>query len=492
MARMRKARPLAAALALGLALGVAPAAWAQRLQTGSGVGTGTGQEAGGGLGTTGTGAESGGGLGSTGTGNESNASSEGSLRTRGYGPVPRGMMDPGYRPGTRSPDDIMPPFDATGGRSSYGSELTGPELEALYDNLMARARLINQPGQRAMAYERIARSAIFTSRFDQAHTALVDARQSALQEPMTMVRDQRIMATITTLLILAEAQVREGMTEELIADEARHSPGRPFSDRRTWLQNAEGEWERAAELATRLNNKNFRTQILYQVVESQAGGSQMIANQLLRATLAKSNLMSQADPLSEAADRDLVLAAAHARLIERPVWRDRALVAVAVNAAASNQFKRGLEIARTVPQPEVRTDGLLHIAEAQARHNFNKEATATYREVAETVAAIPQQDPRTILTGVLIDSLVTVGRFDDARACVVNYPDYSNKIIALGAIAESQGSRGLADSARAWIAREGPPEYRPYLYRRVNDGILASVDRNRSNELTNRVPGAKP
>jgi hypothetical protein len=270
-------------------------------------------------------------------------------------------------------------------------------------------------------------------------------------------------------------------------NQSRRAPGKPLDDRLTWLGNAEGEWERAAELATKLANRNFRTQTLYQVVDSQANGSQLIANQLMRASLSKSNLVSQSDSLSEAADRNLVLAAAHSRLIDRPVWRDRALVAVAINAAASNQFKRGLEIARTVPQPEVRTDGLLHIAEAQARHNFNKDATSTYREVAETVAAIPQQDPRVILTGVLIDSLVSVGRFDDARACIVTYPDYSNKILALGAIAESQGSRGLAESARAWIKREAPQEYRPYLYRRVNDGILAAVDKNHATELTNQA-----
>jgi hypothetical protein len=484
MSHLLDARRFATLLALGLAMGGSPTAWAQRISSGSGAGTGTGQEAGTGMGTTGTGTEAGFGLGTTGTGLESSASSAGPLRSRGYGPVPRGMIDPGAREGNSLPTDIMPPSDGLGGVSGYGSEMSGRDLDDLYYSMLAHSRSIEEPGQRALAFERIARSAIFTSRFDHAHVALIEAREASLAEPATMVRDQRIMATITALLSLAEAQVREGMTEDLFDDETRRTPGLPLLDRLSWLGDAEGEWERAAELATRLTNIDFRTQTLYRVVESQAGGSQTIANQLLRASLANSNLVSQMDALGDVADRDLVLAAAHARLIERPVWRDRALVIVAVNAAASNQFKRGLEIARTVPQPEVRADGLLHLAEAQARHNFNRDATSSYREVAETVAAIPQQDPRTILTGVLIDSLVSVGRFDDARACVVNYPDYSNRIVALGAIAESQGSRGLAGSARAWIAREAPPEYRPYLYRHVNDGVLAAVDRNRSNELT--------
>jgi hypothetical protein len=225
---------------------------------------------------------------------------------------------------------------------------------------------------------------------------------------------------------------------------------------------------------------------MYQVVDSQAGGSQNIANQLLRSSVAQSNLVSQADRLNKEADRALLLAAGHARRIERPIWRDRALVAVASNAANSNQFQRGIQVARTIPQPEVRTEGLLRIAEAQARRNFNDGATETYNEAARAVASIPQNDPRVILAGVLIDSLVSVGRFDDARASIIFYPDYSHQIIALGAIAQSQGARGQAEAARTWIAREAPAEYRPYLKRRVTDGVLATLDKNRSTELSNQ------
>jgi hypothetical protein len=87
------------------------------------------------------------------------------------------------------------------------------------------------------------------------------------------------------------------------------------------------------------------------------------------------------------------------------------------------------------------------------------------------------------MTGFLIDSLIATGRFDDARACTVLYPEESGRFVALGAVAESQGRRGAAESARRWIATDVPAAYRPALYRRVAAGVLWTVEQNRSREL---------
>lgn len=484
---------IAAALALGLAPGISAPSWAQNppVSSGSGAGTGTGREAGSGLGTTGTGSESGAGLGTTGTGRESGAGPQRAPIPPGPVRVPRGMFDPGAGRSPTFPTDVMPPADSVSPYSSspFGAEVNAQDLTRIYREQIERARTIAQPGERAMALEKIGRSAIFTSRLNIAHTALDEARPAALEEPMAVVRDQRIIATVVALLSLAEAQVREAVTDEFVQQtENQAQPNRPLEDRMNRLDLAETEWERAAELALHVSNVNFRTQLLYDLVRSQAGGSQSIANQVQRSSLGQSNLVSQAGPLNAAAERALLSSAAHARLIERPSWRDRALVEVAANAALSNQFGRGTQVARTIPQPEARTEALLRIAESQARRDFKAGATASYAEVAQTIASVPQRDPRMILAGVLIDSLVSVGRFDDARACIILYPDYSNQILALGAIAESQGSRGRAEAARAWIGRDAPAEYRPYLFRKVNDGILAAIDRNRSSQLSNQGP----
>lgn len=484
---------VATALALGLVAGISAPSWAQNppVSSGSGAGTGTGREAGSGLGTTGTGSESGGGLGTTGTGRESGAGPQRTPNPPGPVRLPRGMFDPGAGRSPSFPTDVMPPADSTTpyASSPFGTEVNAEELTRIYRERLERARAIAQPGERALALERIGRSAVFTGRLNIAHVALEEARPAALEEPDKLVRDQRITATVVALLSLAEAQVREGITDEFVQpDEKADQSKRPLEDRMNRLDLAETEWERAAELAFRISNVNFRTQELYDVVKSQAGGSESIANQVQRSSLGQSNLVSQAGALNAAADRALLSASAHARLIERPSWRDRALVKVAANAAISYQFKRGLEIARTIPQPEARTEALLGIAESAARHEFKDVATSSYAEVAETIAAVPQRDPRMILAGVLIDSLVSVGRFDDARSSIILYPDYSNQILALGAIAESQGSRGRAEAARAWIDRDAPAEYRAYLLRRVNDGILAAIDKNRSSQLSSQNP----
>jgi hypothetical protein len=82
--------------------------------------------------------------------------------------------------------------------------------------------------------------------------------------------------------------------------------------------------------------------------------------------------------------------------------------------------------------------------------------------------------------------LISVGRFDDARASIVLYTNVSNRLAALGAVAESQAQRGLADSARAWINRDVPPEDRARLHRRVDDGLLSVIQLNRSRELSNQ------
>ncbi|MHC5538981.1 hypothetical protein ACYOEI_12240, partial [Singulisphaera rosea] len=145
-----------------------------------------------------------------------------------------------------------------------------------------------------------------------------------------------------------------------------------------------------------------------------------------------------------------------------------------------------IQIARLIPQPEVRTDGMIRIAELQARANQNAGATSTYHEAAQAVAAIPLPSPKMVLTGVLIDSLIATGRFEDARACVRLYTEKSRQTVALSAIAESQGFRGASESAMAWIAREIPAQDQPALYRRVRYGVLMAIEQNRSRDLSNQ------
>ncbi len=223
------------------------------------------------------------------------------------------------------------------------------------------------------------------------------------------------------------------------------------------------------------------------------------------------------DVLNRLADEILVDSWNVARQADRLIWKNRAMVRITLAAADSQQFRRAFELARTVENAESRAEALLLLADAQCRRSmeeatvrvdtlsafaggaamrelkrpewttrmyesFSAVATPTYQAAAEAVASIPQDGLRGVMTGFLVDSLIAAGRFDDARACAGIYPEESERFVALGAIAEAQGRRGMAVSARQWIATEAPEAYRPALYRRVVTGELWAVENERSKE----------
>lgn len=502
----RLIRTLSPGLALGLALTIAPPLFGQYpgppISSGSGAGTGTGMMGGATRNTTGTGLESGG-PGSTGTGFESGAGPQqlpsrnpllpGTNRRDGAfdsGAFPRNVSPSQAVPrgpgvGTTFPDDVTL-FPLQWIERSDGSS-NPTDLSTVQPKQLEDARTITSAGDRSLTLQRIAGAAIFSNQLPLAHRALAEATDAALLESVPLVRDQRLIAIATMLNFLAEAHLREGKVDLATADLGESPSPLPKADRTVLIRRALVEWQRAADATSRIANPTYRSEMLNRVIDSQAYGSQTIVNEFPAPKDPASN--NSADPgasFNGLPDRILQEAAALAFRIERPVWRDRALVAIAQAAAASKQFRRGLEVSRMIPQPEVRTDALVKIAEAQARRGDPDGATSTYKEAALAVASIPLDDPRAVLAGVLIDNLISVGRFEDARATIVLYPDTPRRIIALGAIAESQGRRGAGDSARAWIAREVAPQYQSALYRRVNTGILSAIEENRNPDLSNR------
>lgn len=398
------------------------------------------------------------------------------------GPFTSGSRAPDAGPGGGShfPDDpALVPFSVFQGAGPENAS----DLSSVPPALLREARTIADPSERALSLSRLAQAAIFSNELAEAHHALSEAGRAALAVKDPMLHDQRIIAVITALLNLADADLREGRADTMIPEVAEALPPDKKVDRDTLIRRAELEWRRAAHLAVRILNPTFRSEYIYRVVDGQSYGTQAIAREypLIQASPgAKERHTAYTDMIR----RILNDAASQALLIERPVWRDRALVETAVNAAGSHQYKQAVDIARLIPQPEVRTDALVRIAELQAtKGDHPEEATATYEEAARAVSSIPLDDPRDVLAGVLIDNLISVGRFDDARASVVLYHDVDHKMIALGAIAYSQGRRGSAAAARQWIAREVPEEHRAVLNRKVNEGIVEAIEQNRSKAL---------
>jgi hypothetical protein len=496
MSRSPFSRRATLGLAAGLALTFPPFVLAQTgrgttgaglpMSSGSGTGTATGSTTGtGGVSSTGSGSTITGGpagtrMGSQGFGTGGVAPGGGSLGGSPNLGVGRSPFS-GLGGGAHFPDDptLVPIEVLEGGRLKDPSAVTTIDPTLLRD-----ARRITDDGERALTLQRLANAAIFSNELAEAHHALTEAAQAALGVETPLVRDQRMIAIITSLLALAEADLREGKGESVIPEVAEALPP-PTSkvDRDTLIKRARHEWERAAFLAFRITNPTYRNELMYRVVDGESYGSQTIAREFPSAG-SRAGIKEAAESYDTIADRILDRSADEAVRIERPVWRDRALVEISVNAAGGRRFVRALRIARLIPQPEVRTDALVRIAEIQARGDHPDEATATYEEAARAVASIPLDDPRAVLAGVLIDNLISVGRFDDARASVVLYPDTPRRLIALGAVAESQGRRGAAEEARKWIGRDVPEQYRSVLYRRVADGIIEAVEQNRSRQLT--------
>ncbi len=492
--RNRRAIPAIPAIGLGFALSFPAVALAQGppVSSGSGSGTGTGQSAGR-LGATGTGSESTTGLGTTGTGREG---------------LP-GIIGRPAR-GVGSPDDLTRPVDRNLKPPGSEAPTPGGGLSVVDPQLFLDARSVIDPGERSLALIRIAQTAIFSKQLDDAHRALFEAAPAALAERQRLVRQQRTVAVIDALLSLAEE--RMSVTTDVLtgsdevtppppvpdANRGSNNPGSEFdgrtpvaalpdASRTNRLQVALPEWARAVELARQLEDSTARAEAIFRVVESEAYSSQRLITDPIRSGGGGRPDPSTLPPdIRSYTDELLANSARHAALIERPIWRNSAVYSIVSNAAASSQFARGFEIARQLAQPETRTNVLIRLAEGQALNGRPAEATAAYAEAARAVALIPQSDPRETLVGVLIDSLISFGRFEDARSCIRLYGTRERQLVAYSAIAESQGRRGLAEVARTWIAREVPPVYQPLLYRKVNDGLLTAVEQNRGKELSKR------
>jgi hypothetical protein len=420
-------------------------------------------------------------------------------------PEPRAFPNPGL---TR-PGDFRP--GSGGPKPTDGQSTVTPDL-------FLDARSVSDPGERALALVRIAQTAIVSRQLEEAHTALFEAGPAALAEPNALIREQRLSAIIDTLLSLAEERMGNNTEPEPMLPDSPLSPAPggtgvqpsavgapaspsqtpppdpipappvskasipPSADRMKSLKAALPEWAQAVELARRIDHITARTEQLYRVVESEAFSSQRVVIERFNLQNERPEPSTLAPELRNFTDYLLACSAWHAAMIERPIWRDYAYYTIVTNAATSSQFKRGFQIARAIEQPESRTNSLIRLAEGQVINGRPTEATAAYEEAARSVTLIPQEDPRETLVGVLIDSLISFGRFDDARACVPLYSFPSRQLTALEAVAESQGKRGLAESARLWIAHESP-SFQPLLYRKVNDGILASIERERGKNL---------
>jgi hypothetical protein len=330
-----------------------------------------------------------------------------------------------------------------------------------------------------------------------AHRGLERASEAALNERNRLRHDQLLVAVIKATDPLADALIREGFTMPSRPADNRPQPFPGIEEITTLPRLARLEWRRAAFLASQIINPTHRSEYQARVAEWMSRDSAHIVenvrrNQSTIDRLPDSRILDpqEISTLDKLADDFLVEAANIALRIERPIWKHSALDRIAITAGEAGQFDRAVEVARKIPNAEARAQALILVAESLCRdrlHNQSDLAMQTYSDAALAVSRIEQKGLRGVLAGYLVDSLISTGRFEDARACLVLYPTEAERFVALGAIAESQGRRGSANAARDWIAREAPPAYRSALYRRVNSGVLASISNERQNR-TRVVP----
>ena len=480
-----KGKPgLAAGLVLGLAFQVSSlqSGYAQVLSGGSGAGTGTGAESGAGRGAMGTGAES---------GTNDPIPNIDSFRDVNGGQPPRYNPSEAipYGSGINStiPGEDLIPLNALFTPGETGANQIPGKVSEIH---LKYAKQIPAPGDRSLALSRVASAAIFSGQLKVADEALIESAEAAKLMTRGLVQDQRLISIISALMSLAEANLRDGKGDLIQIDVDSANPDtadkkKPEVDRLQLIRRSKGEWERAGNLALIISNPTFLNETVYRVTESIAFGSQTIVTEFPNdddeKPSAKGGFNTSFAGLPDAL---LVQASELAAKTTRPVWHDRSMVAIATAAGESRQFARALDVASLIPQPEVRTDAYLRIAMIQSRIKDEEGATKSFSLAAKSVASIPLDDPRAILAGVLIDSLVSVGRFEDAIASVGLYPTEPKKWIALGAIAESQGRRGDARSALAWINRDIPAAQRSFLYRRVSNGVVTAIEQNRNKTNT--------
>lgn len=357
------------------------------------------------------------------------------------------------------------------------------------------AGLISEPGERGRIMLQIARGSILNNQFVLAHRAVQEASTAATQETNDLIHDQLIISIVTVSGLLSDALLREGKPQVRLFPDEVESRAMSRLDGRLAIRTARLQWRRAAHMAAQIRNPTYRSEYMERAVQNMAVGSAVIASDYAAPSPdPRGPEVSEEDraAYAEQADDILVEGASLSDQIERPVWRNRAKERLAVSAGESGQYGRATELANLIRNAEARARALVLVGEFQARKGRDEDATRSYSLAAQAVASVQQRGLRGVLVGILVDSLISTGRFEDSRACLVLYPSEAERFVAMGAIAESLGVRRMPDEAREWIDRDVPDEYRSTLYRRLNNGLLRAISEARAREFQGREFSSGP
>jgi hypothetical protein len=361
----------------------------------------------------------------------------------------------------------------------------------LDQDLLNDALRVIDPAERAWTLNLTARE-LLLSNFDLAEKAVREGGTAALQIPPGTLRDVRLSALVNTCLDLTERILVQASSRAVATFDA----GEPLPQAKTrveLLEQAASIWRHAASLARSMRNPNYQSESLWRIASEAAKA----AGSILSKFGAASSASESPDTIDPARARDWAaraLEAAERTANECPlvVWRDFTLATICYKAGAAGLFQQGLAIARRIQNPGYRATAMVYLADAMADRD-QPELVQAYQTAAEAVATIKERDPRIAYASIVIDSMISSGRFEDARRASVLMPDDRSKQKALAAVARSMGRRGLHNEAFAWIDAEVAPENKAFLRRSVNEGLLINVEEQRKDQLNqlNRLPSLR-
>ena len=443
-------------------------------------GTGTGNESSFGVGGTGTGVESGAGLGTTGTGMESNSAGLSEGTPAFMRPLPNEVIGQGMPEDMRSGDNpALIPYDFIGPPKFIGpprpGDREGPELNSDQKKLLSKqlfnnAVRLSNPEVRVRALDRLARSEIFGNKLEDAIEALNAGATNAIALPDSTIRNVRLVSLVTTSTNLTDALIRESVEQNTLP-----------ADRTLWIDRSKAIWRQAADLSTALTNNDLKSEMMSRVSFDIAEDAQTIAAKIEEYVQTNDLTNAQKERYEDALDELYDLALEINERVPMSVWRNETAQKIAIKGALAMRFDRALIAARSIRQNAPRALTLARVAEALARFNQKDKATEIFIETAQVASAVQEASVRQVVAGDLVDRLIALGRFRDARMATYLYEDDDNRMKALGAVAENQARRGLSHQAVNWINKEIAPEQQSVLIKRVQDGVLQSLQSNVAN-----------
>ncbi len=381
-----------------------------------------------------------------------------------------------------------------------GAPLDKKAPTRITNELLKNARMIATPEERSLALQRLATGAIASRQLFLAHQLLEEAITATSEVTIPLVRDQRLMKIVETITLLTDATLLQGrqIMNESAGHRRRREAGRASQrGRRSASADSHGQ---ARMEAWRLSGRAHRQPDLSQRDVVQGRREHGVRKRKHRQRVCKGRrrrtrlqrpaagrCRSQAGRTSPGGRRwgSSRGGCANKDRRQRELSQDGRHHLDRVVRRRQENRPTDLEVSRDGPHRPARrrfravSRGVSSWpAESRtasreprpcscwpkrnARDDQNEGATASYQEAAKAVATVQQDGLRGVLAGFVVDSLIASGRFQDARKCIVLYPDAGTAAGCARSRRRSPGQARLRRRRPPLDRRRGPRTIPPH------------------------------